>query len=204
MHRHKRAFDILGASVLLLLTAPLMLLTALVVRASDGGPALIGHVRIGCGGRPFRCLKFRSMVVDAEAVLQRLLATNPSARQQWMRSRKLSDDPRVTRIGRLLRVTSLDELPQLLNVLRGDMSLVGPRPVVMEELVEHYGPIASAHYLSVRPGIAGLWQASGRSNTTYAERVSLDAAYVRDMSLTKDLAILCRTAIAVLTRCGAR
>ncbi|WP_240756653.1 sugar transferase [Roseicella aquatilis] len=197
----KRGLDILGAGLLLLVLAPLFLLLALLIRA-DGGPALYAHERVGRGGRRFGCLKFRSMVVDSQARLAALLDADPAARAEWEATRKLKDDPRVTRIGRILRATSLDELPQLINVLRGEMSLVGPRPVVAAELAEHYGAAAEA-YLSVRPGVTGLWQVSGRSDTSYAARVALDAEYARTASLRTDLRILSRTPMVVLSRRGA-
>ncbi len=197
----KRALDIAGAGALLLLGAPVFLLLALLVRA-DGGPAFYAHERVGRGGRRFGCLKFRSMVVDSAARLEALLASDPAARAEWEATRKLRHDPRITWIGRLLRATSLDELPQLINVLRGDMSLVGPRPVVAAELAAHYGA-AAEHYLAVRPGITGLWQVSGRSDTSYAQRVALDVRYATNPSLLEDVRILLRTPAAVLLRRGA-
>lgn len=197
----KRALDILGAGTLLLLAAPVFLLLMLLVRA-DGGPALYAHERVGRGGRRFGCLKFRSMVTDSQARLDALLAADPEARAEWEATRKLRDDPRVTRTGRFLRATSLDELPQLINVLRGEMSLVGPRPVVAAELAAHYGA-AAEDYLSVRPGITGLWQVSGRSETSYAARVALDAQYAANLSVWTDLGILLRTPVVVLSRRGA-
>ena len=198
----KRLLDIVVAAALLVFVAPLMLLVALLV-SLDGAKPIFGHTRIGNKGRPFQCLKFRSMVPNAERALEDLLARDAAAAELWQRSRKLEQDPRVTRIGHFLRVTSIDELPQLFNVLRGDMSLVGPRPVVQAELREHYGRSASA-YMSVRPGITGLWQVSGRSNTTYDERVALDVDYVEKFSLKRDLSILAKTVPAVLMRRGAR
>lgn len=168
----------------------------------DGGPALFRHPRVGLGGVTFSCFKFRSMVIDADARLARLLASDPVAAAEWETRRKLPRDPRITRIGAFLRRTSLDELPQLLNVLRGEMSLVGPRPVVREELDQHYGPATEA-YCRTRPGLTGLWQVSGRSDTTYAERVQLDTRYVNEWSLALDLWILLRTIPAVLQRRGA-
>ncbi|WP_114374827.1 sugar transferase [Elioraea thermophila] len=197
----KRAIDIAGAAALLVVFAPVMLIIALLV-ARDGGPVLYGHTRVGRGGVPFRCLKFRSMVVDADARLAALLERDPLARAEWEATRKLRRDPRVTAIGRFLRATSLDELPQLFNVLAGDMSLVGPRPVQQSELAQFYGT-AAAHYRAVRPGLTGPWQISGRSDTTYAERVAFDVAYVERFSLLTDLAILLRTPFAVLARKGA-
>ena len=197
----KRGLDILGALALLLLLLPVLVLLALLVKA-DGGPALYAHERVGRGGRRFGCLKFRSMVPDADWRLAALLAKDPEARAEWESHRKLRRDPRITRIGGLLRATSLDELPQFLNVLRGEMSLVGPRPVQAAELAQHYGP-AAEQYLAVRPGITGLWQVSGRSDTTYAERVALDVRYASAPSLRADLRILLRTPVAVLSRRGA-
>ena len=201
--RTKRAVDVVGAAVLLVLLAPVMALIALVIRSNDGGPVLVGHTRVGRGGTSFRCLKFRSMTVNAEAVLAPILREDPAAFEEWARTRKLRCDPRVTSPGRILRATSLDEIPQLLNVLRGEMSLVGPRPVVAEEVLQHYGASAAPYYLAVRPGITGLWQISGRSTRSYAERVALDIDYVRRMSLRQDLVILARTVAVVLTRRGA-
>lgn len=197
----KRGLDIAGAGALLLLLAPVFVVLALLVRA-DGGSAFFAHPRVGRNGKLFGCLKFRSMVVDSQARLAALLASDPAARAEWEETRKLRHDPRVTRIGRFLRATSLDELPQLLNVLRGDMSLVGPRPVQQAELERFYGA-AAFHYMSVRPGITGLWQVSGRSETSYAQRVALDVAYVSRPSLLADLRILLRTPLAVLSRKGA-
>ena len=198
----KRCLDILGAGALLLISLPIFLGIALIVRR-DGGPVLFRHTRVGFGGRTFPCLKFRSMVTDAEKRLAKLLAEDPVAAEEWATRRKLPHDPRITRIGAFLRRTSLDELPQLLNVLRGEMSLVGPRPVVREELDLHYNPAAAAAYAETRPGITGLWQISGRSDTTYAERVTLDTRYAREWSLALDIKILLRTVPAVLKRRGA-
>jgi exopolysaccharide production protein ExoY len=197
----KRALDVLGAGAMLLVLSPVFLVLALLVRA-DGGPAFFAHRRIGRDGAGFGCLKFRSMVMDSQARLEALLASDPAARAEWDATRKLKNDPRVTKIGRFLRATSLDELPQLLNVLRGEMSLVGPRPVIQSELDRFYGA-AAMHYMSVRPGITGLWQVSGRSDTSYAQRVALDVAYVAQASLWQDIKILLRTPVAVLSRRGA-
>jgi Undecaprenyl-phosphate galactose phosphotransferase WbaP len=197
----KRALDIIGAGVGLVLLAPFFLIVALLVRA-DGGPAFFAHQRVGRGGKLFGCLKFRSMVIDSQARLEALLANDPAARAEWEATRKLKNDPRITRIGRFLRSTSLDELPQLINVLRGEMSLVGPRPVQEAEIDRYYGASA-AHYMAVRPGITGLWQVSGRSETSYESRVALDVSYVSRPSLLADLSILLRTPVAVLSRRGA-
>jgi Undecaprenyl-phosphate galactose phosphotransferase WbaP len=170
------------------------------VRA-DGGAALFGHTRVGQGGQVFQCLKFRSMVVDAKERLVHLLATSPQARAEWEKDFKLKNDPRINAIGHFLRRTSLDELPQLWNVLRGDMSLVGPRPVVQDELLR-YGYDVS-YYLQVRPGITGLWQVSGRNDVDYETRVYLDAWYVKNWALWNDIAILFKTVRVVFDRSGA-
>jgi len=197
----KRALDVLGAAVLLLFCLPVFVVIAALVKL-DGGAAFYAHERVGRGGRLFGCLKFRSMVADADRRLAALLDRDPQARAEWEATRKLKADPRVTAIGRFLRATSLDELPQIFNVLKGEMSLVGPRPVQAAELAVYYGP-ASAHYMAVRPGITGPWQVSGRNDTSYAQRVALDVAYARHPSVLNDLRILLRTPMAVLARRGA-
>lgn len=197
----KRGIDVVAAFWLLVMLAPLLMLIALAIRL-QGGPALYGHRRVGRNLRAFQCLKFRTMRTDGDAVLARLLDEDADARREWRETRKLRNDPRVTRLGRLLRRTSLDELPQLINVLQGEMSLVGPRPVVREELDRHYGPAAAAYAL-VRPGITGLWQVSGRSDTSYSARVAFDTEYVATMSMRLDFAILFRTIAVVLARRGA-
>jgi lipopolysaccharide/colanic/teichoic acid biosynthesis glycosyltransferase len=197
----KRAMDIAGAGLLLLLALPAFLVIAALVRR-DGGSAFYAHQRVGRDGRLFGCLKFRSMVMDADRRLAALLENDAEARAEWEASRKLKNDPRVTAVGRFLRATSLDELPQLINVLKGEMSLVGPRPVQASELAAFYGA-AAQHYLTVRPGITGPWQISGRNDTSYAERVALDVAYATRPSLLNDVKILLRTPVAVLARRGA-
>ncbi|RYE09981.1 MAG: sugar transferase [Hyphomicrobiales bacterium] len=196
----KRAFDFTCALLMLIAFLPLMGFVALLMQSFDRGPVLFGHSRIGFNGRVFKCLKFRSMVPDAAEVLERHLAENPAARAEWDASQKLRDDPRVTALGRFLRSTSLDELPQLINVLRGDMSLVGPRPIVHAEL-PRYGSDVEA-YMAARPGITGLWQVSGRSDTDYDRRVQLDSEYVQNWSLFGDVAILLRTVKVVFSRSG--
>lgn len=197
----KRALD-LGLVLLgLLLLWPLILGLVVLLKAMDPGPVLYGHRRVGLGGREFRCWKFRTMVVDGDAVLERHLRENPAEALIWKEQRKLVNDPRVTPLGAVLRKLSLDELPQLLNVLKGEMSLVGPRPVVQAEL-DHYGPSAR-HYLAARPGLTGLWQISGRSDTTYAERVRLDRFYVMNWNLWRDLRIIFLTIPAVALSRGA-
>ena len=197
----KRAFDIAFSIAALVFLAPLLLIIVALIR-SDGGPALFAHTRIGRAGIPFRCLKLRTMVVNAEAELERVLAADPAARAQWEARFKLDDDPRVSRIGRFLRATSLDELPQFINVLRGEMSLVGPRPIVAAELAR-YGD-AQPWYLAQRPGLTGLWQVSGRSDVSYPERVRLDLRYLGSMSFLQDLRIIFATAGIVFSRQGAR
>jgi lipopolysaccharide/colanic/teichoic acid biosynthesis glycosyltransferase len=199
----KRPTDVALTVVLLTLLTPLLIVLWGFCRL-DGGPSIYGHVRVGRHGRAFRCLKFRTMVVDAEAVLARHLAQCPQARIEWATTRKLTDDPRITRVGRLLRATSFDELPQLFNVLQGDMSLVGPRPVVQAELDDFFGRRGAAAYLSVRPGLTGLWQVSGRSDVDYPRRVALDMTYVHNASFMLDARILVRTVLVVLLRKGAR
>ena len=196
----KRAVDLLCALSLFILLFPLWLMVAVAVRASSPGPVFFGHERVGFGGMTFRCWKFRTMVTNGDAVLEASFARNPAARAEWDRDRKLKSDPRVTRIGHVLRKTSVDELPQLLNVILGEMSLVGPRPVVTDEL-ERYGPDITA-YLAARPGITGLWQTSGRSDTTYGERVTLDRRYAAEWSFAMDLWILLKTVPAVLAARG--
>lgn len=199
-NRLKRVLDIVGGLLLSVAFAPLFLLLAALI-SRDGGPVLFGHRRIGAGGRSFRCWKFRSMVVDAEAALARTLASDPQARREWARDFKLRNDPRITSLGRFLRKTSLDELPQLFNVIMGDMSLVGPRPIVTDE-IGRYGA-AFADYAACRPGLTGLWQVSGRNDIDYAERVAIDRRYARTCSFGGDFVILIRTVGVVLRRGGA-
>lgn len=196
----KRSLDLGGALFLSLLFLPIMLLVAGLVR-SQGKGVIFGHERIGRDGRPFRCLKFRSMVPDADHRLNELLENDPKARQYWLENHKLEDDPRITRLGSLLRRTSMDELPQLWNVIRGDMSLVGPRPVTQTELTERYGETALA-YMSVRPGLTGPWQVGGRNDISYDERVRIDRTYAQAHSLRLDMAILCRTVMVVVGATG--
>lgn len=195
-----RLLDISLALAGLIFVAPLMILVAIAIKIQDGGPIFFGHARIGYEGRAFRCWKFRSMVVDAEARLAALLARDPDARREWDRDQKLRKDPRVTLLGRLLRVSSLDELPQLFNVLVGEMSLVGPRPIVTAE-VARYGR-RFAHYCSVRPGITGLWQVSGRNDTGYRKRVAMDTLFAQRVSPLLYLGLLFATVPAVLLRRG--
>lgn len=196
----KRLADILGALFLAALFSPVIALV-LVGAAINGQTALFRHQRVGRDGKMFWCLKFQTMVPNAEELLKHLLAADPELRAEWERDQKLRDDPRVTPMGRFLRSTSLDELPQLWNVLRGEMSLVGPRPVTREELLR-YGRNAVI-YMMVRPGITGLWQVSGRNNAEYRRRVAMDVCYVRKQSAVLDFWILAKTVIVVVTRHGA-
>lgn len=197
----KRTLDIVVSWTLLVMLSPIFLILTIMVRM-DGGGAFYSHQRIGRNGVSFGCLKFRSMVTNSQERLDALLASSPAARSEWEASRKLKKDPRITWLGSFLRKSSMDELPQLLNVLRGDMSLVGPRPVTRSELEQHYG-VASAHYKAVRPGITGVWQVSGRSDTSYQERVEMDVSYVSRQSFWGDMKILLLTPKAVFSRRGA-
>ena len=196
----KRLLDVVGSLLLALLLSPLLLVVALAL-ARDRGPILYSHSRTGRHGRSFGCLKFRTMVPNAEQALRDLLHKNPDLQREWMRDQKLRDDPRVTAIGRFLRRTSLDDLPQLWNVLKGDMSLVGPRPVVREEW-QRYGRRLTT-FLAAKPGVTGLWQVMGRSDACYRRRVALDSYYVRKRSLLMDVFILLRTVKVVLGGRGA-
>lgn len=198
----KRTFDIVVASAMLLFALPAMFFIAVLMFSTDRGPILFSHERIGQNGKRFRCLKFRSMVVNSQEALRRHLELLPQARAEWEATQKLRDDPRITPLGRFLRVSSLDELPQLINVIRGEMSLVGPRPIVQDEVVRYADQIE--HYAAVRPGITGLWQVSGRSDVDYDRRVQLDTLYVREWSFTGDLVILVKTVKVVLMRSGSR
>jgi exopolysaccharide production protein ExoY len=194
--RAKRALDVVLAGLLLLLSAPIMLLVAAAILLLMGGPVVFGHKRIGHRGRAFVCYKFRTMACNAQELLDKHLAENPEAAREWQATRKLSNDPRITRLGHFLRKSSLDELPQLFNVLGGSMSLIGPRPIVPDE-VRHYGRSARA-YLCARPGITGMWQTNGRSSVSYRTRVACDRYYARRWSLRLDLALLLKTIPAVL------
>ena len=177
-----------------------MLASIAVLLLLQGRPIFIRHQRIGKNGKPFQCLKFRTMVIDADAVLRRHLAGSPSALEEWQKTFKLKNDPRVTWLGRFLRKSSLDEIPQLWNILKGEMSLVGPRPIVEAEK-PRYG-LHIEHYCMVRPGLTGLWQVKGRSDTDYDTRVQLDVEYVGSMSLLRDLKIVAMTIPAVLMSKG--
>ncbi|WP_380872511.1 sugar transferase [Sphingomonas sp. DBB INV C78] len=195
-----RALDISVAALILLAVLPVFLILCLAIWAHDGGAPIFMHRRIGRGGKMFPCLKLRTMVVDSEQRLQDLLKSDPAAAFEWHVSQKLRNDPRITPLGAFLRKSSLDELPQLINVLFGQMSLVGPRPIVMAEATR-YGRYFK-FYCAVRPGITGLWQVSGRNDVSYRRRVALDTLYARSRSVAMDLAILTRTVPAVLSARG--
>lgn len=195
----KRAVDLLVAIPLAIMLLPLMVVLLLLVAVDGHGPLFVQD-RIGRRGRRFACLKIRSMVPDADARLAELLRSDAEAAAEWAKDQKLENDPRITRIGRFLRKTSLDELPQLWNIIRGEMSLVGPRPVVPDEL-ERYGPHAR-HYLAVTPGLTGPWQVSGRNDVTYDERVQMDVGYARRHSLFGDLRLVFLTGLAVMRQTG--
>ncbi|MCP1120792.1 sugar transferase [Robbsia andropogonis] len=197
----KKIFDRSIASFLLILTLPIFILLALTIYLTSPGPVFYGHTRIGANGKKFQVYKFRSMITNSQEILEKILSTNPIARAEWEADHKLRNDPRITKIGKLLRATSLDELPQLLNVIRGEMSLVGPRPIVEAEIIK-YGK-AIYYYYAARPGITGLWQVSGRNDVTYTSRVRLDTEYVMTWSLMRDLTILVKTISVVFGRKGA-
>lgn len=196
----KRLFDIIASIAIIILLSPVLLYISRQVK-KDGGPAIYGHERIGKDGKPFKCLKFRSMVTNSKDVLNELLQNDPEAKREWDTTFKLKNDPRITKIGAVLRRTSLDELPQLFNVLKGEMSLVGPRPIITAEL-EIYNEEVD-YYLLSKPGMTGLWQVSGRSDVDYETRVYLDAWYVKNWSMWNDIAILFKTVGVVLKKDGA-
>ena len=192
----KRILDIGFASILILAFFPLFLMLALLVKFSDGGPVFFSHIRVGRNRCAFRCLKFRTMAVNSAELLRCHLEDNPEARGEWELTQKLKNDPRITAVGRVLRKSSLDELPQLINILRGEMSVVGPRPVIRNE-IRKYGQHAE-FYLRARPGLTGPWQVSGRNDVSYETRVAFDRNYVENWSLVTDLVIILRTVPAVL------
>lgn len=192
----KRAIDIMIAATTLFVMAPIMLIVAGLIYLTQGGSVVFAQPRVGFGRKMFRCFKFRTMVPDADKRLAAHLAANPEAAREWQETQKLKNDPRVTWLGRFLRKSSIDELPQLINVLRGEMSCIGPRPIVADELAR-YGEYAE-EYAMTRPGLTGIWQVSGRSNTTYAQRVQMDRYYARRWSLALDAKILFMTVPALV------
>ena len=197
----QRAVHVTLAIAAIIFLAPVFLIVALLVALTDPGPVLYRQKRVGLNGKQFDCLKFRTMRTDADSKLAELLDKDPELRREWKETRKLDNDPRITPIGKLLRLSSLDELPQLFNVLSGDINLVGPRPIIEDEL-PCYGRYLR-HYLSVRPGLTGMWQISGRSSTTYRRRVAADVLYVRRRSPALDLYIILATIPAVVLARGA-
>lgn len=197
-----RVLDVVIAFAALLFFLPVFALIAVAIKIMDPGPVFFRQQRVGLGGKTFGCWKFRSMVVDAEARLAAILASDPEAEREWAETQKLTNDPRVTRLGNFLRRSSLDELPQIFNVLMGEMSIVGPRPIVENEAAR-YGQ-HFALYCLVRPGITGLWQISGRSDVQYFERVLLDVRYVSSRSTLRDLRIILLTVPSVLAARGSR
>lgn len=198
----KRAFDILFSLSVLIFGFPIFFLIALAIRLTSKGKIIYPHERIGRGGRSFKCYKFRTMHKDAEARLKCLLEQHPEWRKEWEEKQKLKNDPRITPIGKFLRKTSLDELPQFWNVLIGDLSVVGPRPVVKAEIDKFYG-IKGNKILSIRPGLTCLWQVSGRSDTSYENRIKLDEAYIENQSLSLDLKLIFKTIPAMIFSRGA-
>ncbi len=197
----KRCFDLLFSSFILLISFPFMLAIVTLIKCTSKGPILYYHDRIGRGGKLFRCYKFRTMRVDADKRLKQLLKTDPQLKAEWDAKYKLKNDPRITIIGRILRQTFLDELPQFFNVLKGDLSVVGPRPVVEQELERHFG-VKAQKILSIRPGITGLWQLSERNKMTYNTRIELDEEYVDTHSLKLDLKLIAKTIPAIITAKG--
>jgi exopolysaccharide production protein ExoY len=187
----KRVFDLVFSTLLLAILSPLFLGIALAIRISCGGEAIYAQFRLGRGGKVFKCYKFRTMHTNADRILQRILSENPEMRQEWIKKQKLKNDPRIFPLGKWLRRTSLDELPQFWNVLKGDLSIVGPRPYMVSQ--KKYLKSQSSKILSVRPGITGLWQTSGRNETTFEHRMKLDIAYINHHSFGKDLVLILKT-----------
>lgn len=198
----KRIFDLLFSAAALLLSAPLFVVIAIAIRLDSQGHVFYSQERIGRGGRQFKCLKFRTMYPDAEKRLHTLLHNNPELSSEWKEHRKLKCDPRITPLGKFLRKTSLDELPQFWNVLKGDLSVVGPRPVVYEEMVQHFG-MKAGKILSIRPGLTGIWQTSGRSDLSYQNRLKLDEKYVDNRSLKLDIKLIFKTIPKMINTKGA-
>lgn len=198
----KRIFDVVFSIAVLLIGMPLFVIIAIAIKLTSSGSILYFHERIGRGGIPFKCYKFRTMYADADQRLKNILKNNPKKHHEWQKTHKLKDDPRVTRFGAFLRRTSLDELPQFWNVLIGDLSVVGPRPVVKDEIVKHFG-FKAYKILSIRPGLTGIWQVTGRSNTSYAKRIFLDELYVDTRSFLLDIKLIAKTIPSMITTKGA-
>lgn len=197
---YKRGFDILFSIICLFMLSPVFIILYILV-TRDGGPAFYGHERIGRDGKKFKCLKFRSMAVNSQELLKEILDKDPNARLEWEQTFKLKHDPRITKVGHFLRKTSLDELPQLVNIIKGEMSTVGPRPVTQQEL-KMYDKFIE-YYLMSKPGLTGLWQVSGRSDVDYDTRVQMDTSYVKNWSFFRDILIVLKTVIVVLKKDGA-
>jgi Undecaprenyl-phosphate galactose phosphotransferase WbaP len=197
----KRVIDIVCSVVLGFLSLPVLLLTAILIKLDSPGPVIYKQARMGKGGRKITIYKFRSMQENADRILTEYLAKHPHARKEWNETQKLRDDPRITRVGRWIREFSVDELPQLMNVMNGDMSLVGPRPILFDQKYM-YGDRIDL-YMRVRPGLTGYWQVSGRNRTSFSQRAAYDVYYVRNWSVWLDIYILLRTAWVVLSRDGA-
>jgi exopolysaccharide production protein ExoY len=198
----KRFFDLIFSFFLLMICSPFFLLIAILIRTSSRGNVIYSQERIGRGGKPFQCYKFRTMYPKADSVLHEMLMNNSAMRDEWLNIRKLKQDPRVIPIGHFLRKSSLDELPQLWNVLKGDLSIVGPRPVVREEILNYFGSKATK-ILSVRPGLTCIWQVSGRSDTSYSKRIALDEEYVNTRSFLLDLKLIVKTIPSLIASRGA-
>jgi len=198
----KRTFDLLFSLLILTLLSPLYFLIWLSIKLSSRGKAFYSHERVGRGGKYFRCYKFRTMYRDADKRLKDILESNPVLQEEWKKNFKLKKDPRITPVGRFLRKTSLDELPQFWNVLKGDLSVVGPRPVVQEEIDEHFG-VKAYKILSIRPGITGIWQVSGRNDTSYETRIKMDEQYVDKHSLFLDIKLVLKTVPCMISSRGA-
>lgn len=198
----KISLDYILSLLGIIILSPLLIFLWICIYVNDPGPVIFKHMRVGKEGIEFPCYKFRTMVVNSEEVLAKILDSDPEALEEWETTFKLKHDPRVTKLGQFMRKTSLDELPQLLNVLKGEMSLVGPRPVIKEEIANYYVGHEQDYY-SVRPGITGLWQVSGRNELSYEERVNLDSWYVQNWSLGLDAKILIKTIAVVIGRRGA-
>lgn len=194
----KRTLDIIGAFMGIIILSPLFLIVAIAIKIEDPkGQIIFGHNRVGKDGKLFPCLKFRSMYANAEEMKKHF---TPAQKKEYNETFKLKDDPRITKVGKIIRKTSLDELPQLFNILKGEMTIVGPRPIVVDEL-KYYGE-HDKYYKSVKPGLTGLWQVSGRSDTSYDERVALDMEYITTRNTFKDICIMLKTAVKVIKREG--
>ena len=194
----KRLIDIIGSLAGIILLSPIFLIVAIAIKVEDPrGKIIFGHKRVGKDGKLFPCLKFRSMFANAEEMKKNF---TPAQKKEYAETFKLKDDPRITKVGKFIRKTSLDELPQLFNILKGDMTIVGPRPIVTDEL-KYYGEY-DKYYMAVKPGLTGLWQVSGRSDTSYDERVELDMEYIKARTIAKDIYIMIMTVVKVLKREG--